>query len=59
MVVGLAAAALLTGSLPAEATMLKQMNLSDLSKGADRIFRGTVTGINTSTVQAGGGALPS
>lgn len=58
MVVGFAAAALLTGSLPAEATMLKQMNLADLSKGADRIFRGTVTGIDTSTVQAGGGALP-
>jgi hypothetical protein len=57
-VIGLALAALAVASLPAEATMLKQMNLADLSKGADRIFRGTVTGIDTSTVRAGGGTLP-
>jgi hypothetical protein len=58
ILIGLAMAALAATAIPAEATMLKQLNRADLSKNADRIFRGTVTGIDTSTVQAGGGTLP-
>ncbi len=58
LMIGFTAAAALSASVPAEATMLRAMNLADLSTGADRIFRGTVTSIDTGTVEAGGGKLP-
>jgi hypothetical protein len=44
---------------PLLATTLVQMNLGDLVQRADRIYRGTVVGIDTGTVSAGGGELPT
>lgn len=58
LALGLAAAAILAVPAPSEATMLKHMNLGDLSRGSDKIFRGTVTAIDSTTVEAGGGRLP-
>lgn len=43
----------------ASATTLVHMNLKDLATRADRIFRGTVVGVDTGTVRAGGGDLPT
>lgn len=43
----------------ASATTLVHLNLRDLATRADRIFRGTVVGIDTGTVRAGGGDLPT
>jgi hypothetical protein len=43
----------------ARATTLRHMSLKDLSTSADRIFRGTVVGIDEGTVTAGGGELPT
>ena len=42
----------------AGATTLVQMNIKDLATRADKVFRGTVVGIDSTTVSAGGGALP-
>jgi hypothetical protein len=58
LLIGLAAAAALLAP-PAQATTLIQMNLKDLATRADRIFRGTVVGVNTGTVRAGGSDLPT
>jgi hypothetical protein len=58
LLIGLAAAAALAAP-PAQATTLVQMNLKDLATRADRIFRGTVVGVNTGTVRAGGSDLPT
>ena len=58
LLIGLAAAAALAAP-PAQATTLIQMNLKDLATRADRIFRGTVVGVNTGTVRAGGSDLPT
>ncbi len=41
------------------ATTLAQMNLTDLSSRAGRIFRGTVGAVDHGTVKAGGGELPT
>ncbi len=49
-------AGLLVGS--AQATTLKQLNLKDLATSADKVFRGTVVSIDTTTVKAGGADLP-
>jgi hypothetical protein len=57
LLIGVAAAAL--AAPPAQATTLIQMNLKDLATRADRIFRGTVVGVNTGTVRAGGSDLPT
>jgi len=43
----------------ASATTLVHMNLKDLATRADRVFRGTVVGVDTGTVRAGGGELPT
>lgn len=52
-------AALLTSfALPGNATMLRQMSLADLATRADRVFRGRVVGIDSTTVHAGGSDLP-
>ncbi len=52
-------AALLTSfALPGNATMLRQMSLADLATRADKVFRGRVVGIDTTTVRAGGSDLP-
>jgi len=58
ILIGLTAAAALAAP-PAQATTLIQMNLKDLASRADRIFRGTVVGVNTGTVRAGGSDLPT
>jgi hypothetical protein len=58
LLIGLAAAAALAAP-PAQATTLIQMNLKDLATRADRIFRGTVVGVDTGTVRAGGSDLPT
>lgn len=58
LLIGLAAVAALAAP-PAQATTLIQMNLKDLATRADRIFRGTVVGVNTGTVRAGGSDLPT
>lgn len=58
LLIGLVAAAALAAP-PAQATTLIQMNLKDLATRADRIFRGTVVGVNTGTVRAGGSDLPT
>ncbi len=56
----LAAAALcaLLAVSQAGATMLLQMDLDELVRRADRIFRGTVIDVEQSSVAAGGGELP-
>jgi hypothetical protein len=41
-----------------QATMLKQLNLQELAASAEKVFRGRVVGIETTTVTAGGGQLP-
>jgi len=58
LLIGLAVATALAAP-PAQATTLIQMNLKDLATRADRIFRGTVVGVNTGTVRAGGSDLPT
>ena len=52
-------AGLLLAAPIANATTVVQMNLADLSDRAGRIFRGTVVAIDTGTVQAGGGEVPT
>jgi hypothetical protein len=54
----LLAALLLAFALPANATMLRQMTLVDLATRADKVFRGRVVGIDSTTVRAGGSDLP-
>jgi len=54
----LVAAILLGVAMPASATMLRHMTLQDLAASADRVFRGTVVGIDSTTIQAGGSELP-
>jgi hypothetical protein len=39
--------------------MLMQFNLKELATRADRVFRGRVIGVESGTVQVGGGDLPS
>lgn len=57
---GLALAALgLLLPAAASTTTLVHLNLKDLAKRADRIFRGTVVAVDTGTVRAGGGELPT
>jgi hypothetical protein len=45
-------------SLCAE-TLVQKMSLDEISQRADKIFRGTVVGITTGVVEAGGGELPT
>lgn len=54
----LIAAMLASFALPGNATMLRQMSLRDLATNADKVFRGVVVGIDTTTVRAGGSDLP-
>jgi len=56
-----ALALLLTAAtvLPAGATTVLHMGLSDLAQRADQIFRGTVISVEPGTVQAGGAELPT
>jgi hypothetical protein len=49
---------LLLSAAAAQATTLVQMNMKDLVTRADKVFRGTVVAIDTTTVRAGGGDLP-
>jgi len=53
-----AAGVILLAAAAARATTLVQMNMKDLVTRADKVFRGTVTSIDTTTVRAGGGDLP-
>jgi len=53
------AVAALTLASTVQATMLMQFNLKELTTRADRVFRGRVVGVETGTVHAGGGELPS
>jgi hypothetical protein len=39
--------------------MMLQLDLQELTSRADKIFRGTVIGIQEGTIQAGGGELPT
>lgn len=54
----LLAAMLVSFVLPGNATMLRQMTLNDLATRADKVFRGVVVGIDSTTVRAGGSDLP-
>ena len=54
----LALAAVLLAGTQAFATMVRQMNLGEMTANADRIVHGTVTSIETGTVTAGGAELP-
>ena len=56
--VPLLAALLVSFALPGNATMLRQMTLRDLATRADKVFRGVVVGIDSTTVRAGGSDLP-
>ena len=49
----------LTLASSVQATMLMQFNLKELATRADRVFRGRVVAVETGTVHAGGGELPS
>ena len=44
---------------PAQANVLKPMNLEELTRRADRIFSGTVTAVEKGRVAVGGGTLPT
>lgn len=44
---------------PAQATMVKKMDLAQMCEVAGRIFRGTVVDIEKGTVSAGGGDVPT
>lgn len=46
-------------SVFANATMVQQMNLGELTNNADKIFRGTVVRVESGTVKAGGAELPT
>jgi len=48
-----------TTVLPAGATTVLHMGLSDLAQRADHIFRGTVISVEPGTVHAGGADLPT
>ena len=54
----LLAALMVSFALPGNATMLRQMSLRDLATQADKVFRGVVVGIDSTTVRAGGSDLP-
>lgn len=54
----LLAASVLLPSI-AGAQMVQQLNLSDLTNNADKIFRGKVLDMTLGTVEAGGGNLPT
>ena len=49
----------LCACLHANATMVRQMNLGELAGNADKIFRGTVTSVESGTIDAGGSELPT
>jgi hypothetical protein len=53
------ATALLAAGTSADTVMVLQMNLKDLATRADKIYRGTVVGIDRTTVRVGGGELPA
>jgi hypothetical protein len=53
------ATALLAAGASADPVMVLQMNLKDLAARADKIYRGTVVGIDRTTVRVGGGELPA
>ncbi len=46
-------------SISAGATMVQQLNLDEMTVVADKIFRGTVVTVESGTVEAGGGELPT
>ena len=39
--------------------MVQQMNLGELTLNAEKIFRGTVVRVESGTIEAGGGVLPT
>tara|TARA_R110000782_G_scaffold37738_1_gene89114 strand:- start:265 stop:849 length:585 start_codon:yes stop_codon:yes gene_type:complete len=49
----------LCGCMTANATMVQQMNLGEMTINADKIFRGTVVSVKSGTVTAGGSELPT
>jgi hypothetical protein len=53
----LSAAAGLLAVSPLTATILKQMNLEDLTGNANRIFSGTVIEVDKGSIEVGGGTL--
>jgi hypothetical protein len=54
----LVAASALILTAQVHATMMLHMNLGELTAGADKIFRGTVTDVQQGTIEAGGAELP-
>jgi hypothetical protein len=54
-----AASAVILTATPVFATVLKPMNLEELTLKADRIFSGTVTAVEKGRVAIGGGTLPT
>ena len=53
------AASLLILTAQVHATMMLQMNLEEMTGRADKIFRGTVIGVQQGTIEAGGTELPA
>jgi hypothetical protein len=54
----LVAASALILTAQVHATMMLHMDLAELTAGADKIFRGTVTDVQQGTIEAGGAELP-
>ena len=54
----LVAASALILTAQVHATMMLHMDLGELTAGADKIFRGTVTDVQQGTIEAGGAELP-
>lgn len=59
MLMMLALALCLMWTPRSEATYVQQMNLGEITNNADMIFRGKLINIETSSVEAGGGELPT
>ena len=55
----LSAAALLILASQVHATIMLQLDLAELTERAGTIFRGTVTSVQSGTISAGGGELPT
>ena len=55
----LAAASILILAAQVQATTMLQLNLDEMTARADKIFRGTVIGVEEGTIEAGGAELPA
>ena len=55
----LAAASFLILAAQVQATTMLQLNLEEMTVRADKIFRGTVIGVEQGTIEAGGAELPA